>query len=998
MIQAPEIVVDQRARVIEKFYALYELFTEEDGFLNALGLREDFDYKDVDGNVTHTMQYSLHETGYRLGQKRSILFGYSDGDTMKYNLDSGVFTSTPDLSASEGLVISVLLTDLDATQEVSLSTNAESTTTVYTPVSTGGTIANTFSNYVGSFYLVRNKDTGQIVDFDDDPAPYLNLPFLPANVTNGLPHGPDPADPTRAEDVRYDFKLNDENLAKMDRFQAKQTLKVFLNTVSPENSFIIGETVVIGTDSAIIYEISDANTDVMTSTILIDDISEMTSFAGQVANVELSQPAIITTGKEIRGLTSTAKGLLSATVPSYRWSLAANSIEFDETVDGVDDQDYFLKNYATQNVVYFSSADVTYPARIYLNYNLQAGIANQVSGDTEAPRVTPMANVTNPTLLQTFGLKRWYDQSPLDDNGFSDGTVPPHTTALLAISSARGLQINYQWYNGTSFLTLDEEAVTKMDQATWEGYLGYLSDENVSLIASSNPDIMSTSEPTDLNDSHNGTEQFGVSNEAGVERTGECFPSVELNPHYPSIATEVAYGTGAGYEDQMPFANTSVKYNLLDNTKIDYIIYAHKRWTYDTNPMKDISHGDVPGGTTYIVGPTGSRIDGAFTRLKTGKLSDGSTPSWNTNWTVPASQNLLPPADNVYGPMVTTGGALGSDSPFAGPGASSSTAGYVGNGITGQVVADTSMVVGNWYTKSTAGRVAPSGFTLGSPPYDGEHIILVQAHQTFTVNDFYDDGTGTMVAGDNLRYFTLTVNTSYYDHNVNNMRKLYKTELSGMSVSAFHGYSDTNDFQLVINALAMLESGGGAWSEDHLAFEDQFNYDYDYNAVSGTYPLERTGSLKTTDAVFNTFAKEKAEIFRAVNTYNEDYWTSFGLKITTQEWSPPAESQMLNGDGTANTDMLTAQFEDWRDKVNDYCLEIKSRIGEPHIYDIDGKPTLGAKSYSGMLYAAVATMLSGSTGQVKGIKNAINNIQSIYDDIKKKRKIYTTYGPVDTIT
>ena len=108
-----------------------------------------------------------------------ILYGYSPDKVLKYDLDSGVFTSPPDLSSSAGLAVSVLLTDMDLTQEVSLSTNTVSNTTVYTPSPTG-LIANSFSNYAGNYYLVRDKNTGSIVDFDDNPTPYLNLPFLPA--------------------------------------------------------------------------------------------------------------------------------------------------------------------------------------------------------------------------------------------------------------------------------------------------------------------------------------------------------------------------------------------------------------------------------------------------------------------------------------------------------------------------------------------------------------------------------------------------------------------------------------------------------------------------------------------------------------------------------------------------------------------------------------------------------------------------------------------------
>ena len=93
LMRAPQTVVEQRAEVIKKFYAMYELFTDSDGFLSALGAREMQDFYDVNGAVSHTLQFSLHETCLRLGQKRAILYGYSPDKVLKYDLDSGVFTS-----------------------------------------------------------------------------------------------------------------------------------------------------------------------------------------------------------------------------------------------------------------------------------------------------------------------------------------------------------------------------------------------------------------------------------------------------------------------------------------------------------------------------------------------------------------------------------------------------------------------------------------------------------------------------------------------------------------------------------------------------------------------------------------------------------------------------------------------------------------------------------------------------------------------------------------
>ena len=59
IIRAPQIVVEQRAEIIKKFYAMYELFTDDDGFLSALGMREQQDIYDINGDVSHTLQFSL---------------------------------------------------------------------------------------------------------------------------------------------------------------------------------------------------------------------------------------------------------------------------------------------------------------------------------------------------------------------------------------------------------------------------------------------------------------------------------------------------------------------------------------------------------------------------------------------------------------------------------------------------------------------------------------------------------------------------------------------------------------------------------------------------------------------------------------------------------------------------------------------------------------------------------------------------------------------------
>ena len=151
------------------------------------------------------------------------------------------------------------------------------------------------------------------------------------------------------------------------------------------------------------------------------------------------------------------------------------SIEFDETLEGKQPRLFHQRLRNDERGLLHRAYHTPTSSKLYMRYNLQEGVANQVSGQPEEPRVTPSANVTNPTLLQTFGLKRWVEMSPLDEDGNQDGSVQPHTTGLLAVSSGPWTtdQLQLVQRNRVSDIGADQD-VTKMDQATWEGYLGYL--------------------------------------------------------------------------------------------------------------------------------------------------------------------------------------------------------------------------------------------------------------------------------------------------------------------------------------------------------------------------------------------------------------------------------------------------------------------------------------------------------------------------------------------
>ena len=161
------------------------------------GSRELWDFYDVNGCVSHTLQFSLHETCFETRTETCILYGYSPDKVLKYDLDSGVFTSPPDLSSS-ARTDSLRIVDRHGLNSRRFHYQQIQSRILQSTHHHLQVWLRTRSPTIGNYYLVRDKNTGSIVDFDDNPTPYLNLPFLP-NTINDIPYGPEPEDPTKRQ-------------------------------------------------------------------------------------------------------------------------------------------------------------------------------------------------------------------------------------------------------------------------------------------------------------------------------------------------------------------------------------------------------------------------------------------------------------------------------------------------------------------------------------------------------------------------------------------------------------------------------------------------------------------------------------------------------------------------------------------------------------------------------------------------------------------------------
>jgi len=121
---------------------------------------------------------NLHNVALELSKIRANCLGASSEDVLYYDLNSSSsYSSLTDFSfpslttgTNSKPKFVVLIKDIDNTYSISLNNTSGSTET---SIQSDGT-SNTYSNYIGDYYFVRSRETGNLLDFTSNNTAFVN--------------------------------------------------------------------------------------------------------------------------------------------------------------------------------------------------------------------------------------------------------------------------------------------------------------------------------------------------------------------------------------------------------------------------------------------------------------------------------------------------------------------------------------------------------------------------------------------------------------------------------------------------------------------------------------------------------------------------------------------------------------------------------------------------------------------------------------------------------
>jgi hypothetical protein len=121
---------------------------------------------------------NLHNVTLELSKIRANCLGASSGDVLYYDLNSSSSYSSLTNFSFPSLITGtnskpkfvVLIKDIDNTYSISLNNTSGSTET---SIQSDGT-SNTYSNYIGDYYFVRSRETGNLLDFTSNNTAFVN--------------------------------------------------------------------------------------------------------------------------------------------------------------------------------------------------------------------------------------------------------------------------------------------------------------------------------------------------------------------------------------------------------------------------------------------------------------------------------------------------------------------------------------------------------------------------------------------------------------------------------------------------------------------------------------------------------------------------------------------------------------------------------------------------------------------------------------------------------
>ena len=977
LVDAPASAIDARTKIIAQLSLIDELLKEP----------PDNNYEQSAGRaLVHTgsntgIFISLAQQCDRLAQLNCVFHGYNKNNYLRYN-----FGYVNDYLTSVNLVMSttrrltVVVVNQDGDTEVPMSNEIGSTFTIG---------SNTFSNYIGDYYITQDYDTNELLNVDDHIGVFVSpSPYLPQNLINGeiaiKPEDGDIEAPTSATDTRFDFRISNSGVTVADIYTPQTVHNIKLNSVSNDVSFVAGETLLSGDITMTLDTVSAVNTATMSV-----DIAGISRIERGNTGFEISE--------QVQGLSSGAFGYVGTVNTSFRWSVSSTGAELTDdlisTIDGFD-QGTFSQTYGTMNLVSYvaPSNDALYPAMITMHHDLKAGVANTRNGQLYSGADANTVSLGPPSLGKTIPLRRWRDHD--EDN-------PAHTTGLLAILSARGLQINYDWFvaNNRHEGGLNHDEVTKLDNDTFVPFLGWGANTDITLVGSTRRTENRSST------ANNGSNNTQYTSGLDLNRiNNEHYYELEKNAFYPASVEDMP-------DNSSPYAGIYAYWDDAYNNgagAVGFAIHSELRWRYQPNPFLVDYHRNFPDTDVYnsitlpgysdgtkntsletirdlraddpldygILRLLNSQYDGYQTNTYSFQWNgDGDTvvgPSatisdWNTTgtstFTIPAwtrDTGSQYPWNNDSTPTVSS-----TYKPYPEPGPGDFHA------FGGTVYAQANNTTGVYPFSAAAGHPEPGVYYIKQENQYGPRIYKVtgtyHTNTTVVTSNSGSGGSGT------------SSNTTYYNHHLSFTSEEWQNPLN-----LYGRIFDSNDWQAVADTLpyrmmnVLAGTNANAYPDGHWNLylgDGERNQD----AKHDSYSTSTTNTYNIADLDLDSATIQHINEHAAVLKEFEDSFLTFmnGLgndSASAQTWTTPYDTYWLK-DGLLR---IRAQLLDWKSAFND-------RMGYPVANSAQGKQAGG---YSQALYEISDLLINDDVGPLTKAGNAIKNLDGVYDDIISNRTKY----------
>ena len=979
LIDAPQNAVTTRTRLLKDVESIREVMMDPDtdNYRHTSG--KAFMHPGANGAG------NLHSTCKKLGDLRTILMGYDPLWTMQYELGTfNDFITYSNVAPSTTSRFSVLLVTLDGTSEVELSNNVGSKAVIN---------GNTFSNYVGDYYLAQDYDTHKFFNIDEDISVFVDpSSYLPQNLINGdiafKPEDGDYLAPDSATDTRFDFRMSNNGVTVCDIYTPELIHNIKVNSVSNDATFTTTETILSGDMTMVLDSVTAVNTTTMTVDIVGREKIERGDTGFEISN-------------KVQGLSSGAFGSVGVVNSQFRWTVTeAGAILTDEFVDTIAgyEQNSWSQQYGTMNLSSYSVAEGTeFPAQLTLHHSSISGTANTRDGKNYV--VGDVTKINPPTFGKTLPLRRWRDH---------DDANPAHTTGLLAIITGRGLQMNFDWFvaNNRHMDGLPSQSITKMDNDSFLPFLGWAANTELSIVAATRPDEFRSN----TQKSGNEQEQFFDDVTAGSPgRPNDQYPYIEFNPFQPAGVEDFP-------RDSAPYAGTSAYWDESINNGIgavEFCVFAEARWRYVPNPLLGGYNTADPGDTfTHLTLP-GYATDPA----NGSKLLDIQNVKTST-----ANDALQHGLDRLRNLKYDLNGANTGDMRFLSSPDNDNGTTLVNSYMSWGSPGTTTVTTPAWTRDAIAGGGSPTKlpyFNIGNGAYndytdtisqtiintDGTTYPTTFTHEPGTyyikMTNFYGERVWEVV-GSYVVDAEVDVNnvaTGNYLHKLIWNAEEWRSEVNGLA-KVF----DSNDFEAAAHTLygrwilqaQFVDSSSGSTVYDIHA---DGHWDLYYTETSG--PGSSNNKVGLTTYNYGHYAGDSS-----IDQDRAIYRFVFDKMVILRAWETDFKNQMSSFTNTlANKNGFTFTFADdtatlydtisqLKQATDEWKLSVHNRIGYP-TSNTDNFPIghgQSAQGYSEELYNFSEVLTGDAIGTLKQASNAIKNLDLIYDDVRRNRKKYKLYA------